>query len=503
MDSPFSFILKKLTCGIMSIIILGLGPGDRRYLTLEANAVLADAQKIYLRTARHPVVEELPDHLRLVDFDSLYEEAESFSEIYHQIANEIIDLGRLAADSDQEIIYAVPGHPMVGETTTSLILEQAERESIPVRIVLGLSFIEPTLSLLKIDGLDGVQLFDALEVAGYNHPPLNCDRPTLLAQLYSRQIASELKLSLMSTFPDDHEVVLVHGAGTIDQMAVPTPLYKIDRSSDLSHLTCLFVPPLKEPGSLTSFAETVAILRSPDGCPWDQEQTPQSLRSGLLEETGEVLAAIDAGDHQALSEELGDLLYHIIMQIQMASEDGLFKLSEVIGGIDAKLKRRHPHVWGDVELSNSDEVIQTWEDIKSQEKTRCDSILDNIPAALPALARAQMIQHRVKGVGFDWPTIGGVFDKIEEEIEELNSSLDDSEKARELGDLFFALVNWSRWLGLDAETVLREANSRFEDRFRRLELMATTQMVDLTDLDIGELELLWETVKSFELHEDG
>jgi tetrapyrrole methylase family protein/MazG family protein len=346
-------------------------------------------------------------------------------------------------------------------------------------------------------------LFDALEVAGYNHPPLNCDRPTLLAQLYSRQIAGELKLVLMSTFPDDHEVVLVHGAGTIDQIAVPIPLYKIDRSKNLSHLTSLFVPPLKEPGSLTTFAETVAILRGPEGCPWDQEQTPQSLRSTLLEETGEVLAAIDSGDPQALSEELGDLLYHIIMQIQMASEEGLFQLSDVIGGIDAKLRRRHPHVWGDVELSNSDEVIQTWEDIKSQEKTRTDSILDNIPAALPALARAQMIQHRAKGVGFDWPSIEGVFDKIEEEIGELNSSVDDSEKARELGDVFFSLVNWSRWLGLDAETALREANSRFEKRFRRLEHMATAQSFDLTDLDISELELLWETAKNFELLEDG
>ena len=486
----------------MSIIILGLGPADSRYLTLEANDILAKAQTIYLRTARHPIVDELPEHLTLVDFDYLYEEAEDFNEIYRQIATKIIDLGRASADRDQFIIYAVPGHPMVGETTTLLILSEAELESIPVRIVAGLSFIEPALSLLKVDTLDGLQIFDVLEVAGYHHPPIDPDRPALLAQIYNRQVASQLKLALMAIYPDEHQVVLVHKAGTRDQRAVQTPLYEIDRGKHLSHLTSLFVPSIKESGSLSTFAETVAILRSPDGCPWDQEQTPKSLRSGLLEETGEVLEAIDAGDPEALAEELGDLLYHIVMQIQMANEELYFKMSDVIGGIDAKLKRRHPHVWGDVKLSNSEEVIQIWEAIKSREKSKTGSVVDNVPKGLPALARAQMIQNRVKGVGFDWPSIEGVFDKIAEEIGELNSSADDRERSRELGDVFFAIVNWSRWSGIDAETALREANSRFEDRFRRMEREAAAKNIDLRALNIDELEELWNEAKKYYDHKE-
>ena len=479
----------------MSIIILGLGPADIRYLTLEANDILANTHTLYLRTTRHPVVRELPDHLRMIDFDQYYEEAENFDEIYQQIATKIVNLGRAAAEGNQDIVYAVPGHPLVGETTTSLILSKADKESIPVRIVAGLSFIEPTLSLLRIDGLDGLQIFDALEVAGYHHPPIDPDRPAFLAQIFNRQAASELKLALMALYPDEHEVILVHQAGTVHQIAVQQPLYEIDRDQGLSHLTSLFIPPLKEPGSLSSFTETIAILRSPKGCPWDQEQTPESLRGGILEETGEVLEAIDDGDPESLAEELGDLLYHIVMQVQMANEQGLFQMSDVIGGIDAKLKRRHPHVWGEVKLSNSDEVIKTWEDIKSQEKSKSDSVLDNIPKALPALAWAQTIQNRVKGVGFDWPTIEGVLDKISEEIGELNSSSNDKERARELGDVFFAIVNWSRWLGLDAESALREANSRFERRFRHIERTAAAENLDLKKLNIDELEEYWGKAK--------
>jgi tetrapyrrole methylase family protein/MazG family protein len=269
----------------------------------------------------------------------------------------------------------------------------------------------------------------------------------------------------------------------------------IDRSKKLSHLTSLYVSPLPDSASLNALAETVAILRGPDGCPWDQEQTPKSLRSGLLEEASEVLAAIDEEDNDSLAEELGDLLYHIVMQAQIASEENLFRLSDVITGIRSKLIRRHPHIWDDWQVANSEEVIQNWEHLKRSEKGKLNSMMDNLPSALPALARAQFIQNRVSKIGFDWKTIQGVKSKVDEEINELERASDMRMKVHEMGDILFALVNLARWLGIDAEIALREGNMRFEHRFREMEQIAANGDLDLAMMDIEDLEALWQEAK--------
>jgi tetrapyrrole methylase family protein/MazG family protein len=243
-------------------------------------------------------------------------------------------------------------------------------------------------------------------------------------------------------------------------------------------------------------AETVAILRSPEGCPWDQEQTPQSLRSGFLEEASEVLEALDVNDMEGLREELGDVFYHLVMQIQMASEAEEFRLTDVIAGIDAKLKYRHPHVWGDWQVSDSEEVVQNWEMLKAKEKTdRSESLVDNIPQALPALARSQKLQDRVRKVGFDWPTIEGVYDKVQEEILELREATLPEHQVEELGDLLFVVVNLANWLNLDAESALREANLKFSLRFKALEKLAEKRQLNLDAMAIDDLEVLWQEVK--------
>lgn len=310
-------------------------------------------------------------------------------------------------------------------------------------------------------------------------------------------IASELKLALMSIYPDAHEVGLVHGAGTDEQVVERVPLYEIDRITHSAHLTTLFVPPLPLSSTLSSLAETVAILRAPGGCPWDQEQTPQSMRSGFLEEASEVLAALDEDDAEALCEELGDLLYHIVMQVQMAAEEELFKLTDVLAGIDTKLKRRHPHVWGDWQVADSAEVVRNWEQIKTQEKAAApQSLLDNIPAALPALARSQKIQDRVNKVGFDWPDVAGVWAKLEEEIKELHAAATPEERTAELGDILFVIVNLARWLGVDAETALRETNLRFSRRFQGVEQLAQTRSLSLAEMDFAAMDALWQEIKN-------
>ncbi len=311
-------------------------------------------------------------------------------------------------------------------------------------------------------------------------------------------MASEVKLTLSAHYPDEHEVVLIHGAGTTNQVIERTPLYGIDRSDLLAHLTTLFVPALPYASTLAALAETVAHLRGPDGCPWDQEQTRQSMRATFLEEASEVLEALDDEDVPAICEELGDMLYHLVMQSQIALEQDEFRLTDVIAGIDAKLKRRHPHVWGDWQVADSNEVIRNWEKIKDEERQGAEarpSLLDNMPSAMPSLARAQKMQGRVKRVGFDWPDISGVVAKVTEEINEVNAAGKMKDHEHEVGDLIFAVVNWARWLGVDAESALRMANRRFERRFRVVEDLAEQRNSELSSLDLDVLDEMWEAAK--------
>ena len=475
----------------MGITIVGLGPGNGRFLTRIAWDVLSQAEVVYLRTERHPAVADLPASVMRRSFDHIYDTADSFESVYETIVAQLLELALR-----EPVIYAVPGHPFVGESTVTRLVAQAEAAGIPVEVVAGLSFVEPCLTAVHQDGMDGVQIFDAIEVAQYLYPPVNPDFPLVLGQVYSRMLASELKLVLTAVYPDEHPVTLIHQAGDDDQSIEQVPLYAIDRSDQVSHLTSLFVPPLPTPSTLNALAETVAILRSPDGCPWDQEQTPQSLRSGFLEEASEVLVALDEDDMGGLREELGDVLYHLVMQTQMASEAEEFRLAEVIAAIDAKLKYRHPHVWGDWQVSDSAEVVANWELLKAQEKAdRSESLVDNIPQALPALAYSQKLQGRVRKVGFDWPSIDGVYEKLQEEVVELQTAVSPEHQAEELGDLLFVTVNLAKWLDIDAESALREANAKFSRRFRTLEKLAQSRQLRLAEMDLDSLEALWQEVK--------
>jgi tetrapyrrole methylase family protein/MazG family protein len=476
----------------MGITIVGMGPGDIDHLTRQAWDLLAAADNVYLRTKYHPVVNDLSFLADVQSFDQLYESAINFDELYETIAAEVI------AKADAGVVYAVPGHPLVGESSVTAILSHAPAQGIDVQIIPGMSFVEPVLAAVQQDALDGLQIFDAVQIAAFNQPPLNTDVPVLLGQVYNRFVAGTVKISLMALYPDDHEVVLVHAAGTKSQTVEKILLYEIDRSDRLAHLTSLYVPPLPLASSLQSFAETVAYLRGPDGCPWDQEQTRQSLRSDFLEEVAEALDALDNDVPEAIQEELGDILYHLVMQAQIASELGEFTLGDVIAGIESKLRRRHPHVWGDLQVSSTVEVLHNWQQLKKKENEEVDregSVLRNVPSALPSLARAQEIQNRVRTVGFDWPSVDGVVAKVNEELSELQEEHQKERISAEMGDVLFALVNWARWLDVNAEIALREAIARFVRRFNRMEDIAKRRDRKLTDLNMRELDELWEEAK--------
>ncbi len=254
-------------------------------------------------------------------------------------------------------------------------------------------------------------------------------------------------------------------------------------------------------GKISEFqtlVDIVARLRAPGGCPWDREQTHESLKRNLLEEAHEALEAIDSGDPSALTEEFGDLLVQIAFHADIAREAEQFDSGDVIARANRKLVRRHPHVFGDKSVSDAREVERNWERIKAEERASAGvrkSPVDGIPASLPALAASQLMQDRVARAGFEWDDVSGVLDKIKEEIEEFRQARTQQERVHELGDIFFALVNLSRWTDAHAEDVLRQANERFRRRYQGMEKLAEQRGLDFDALPLEQKEELWQEVK--------
>lgn len=480
------------------IVLLGLGPGEAHLLTRQAWEILSTSQEIYVRTRQHPALRGLPSGLQIYSFDELYERGEDFTEVYAQIVERVLELGQ----RPEGVIYAVPGHPFVAEATCPEIARRARQMGLPLRIIEGLSFIEPTLSALGVDVLPQLSLVDALEMVTAHVPPFPPSAPALVAQIHSRAVASDVKLTLMAVYPDEHRVHLVHAAGTSQELVESLPLYAIDHSPHIGLLTTLYVPPLGVAASFEAFQEVIAHLRAPEGCPWDREQTHQSLRSHLLEEAYEVLSAIDAGDMEALREELGDLLLQVVLHAQIASEEGDFNMADVLKGIHDKIVRRHPHVFGGLELKDVQGVLQNWERLKEAERIENGkgdaSLLDGVALTLPALVQAEEYQKRAARVGFDWPDVEGVMEKVREELKEVLQANEAATRSAEIGDLLFAVVNLARWYGVDAESALRQANSRFRRRFARIEAAARAQGRSISNISPDEMEALWQAAKEQE-----
>ena len=249
---------------------------------------------------------------------------------------------------------------------------------------------------------------------------------------------------------------------------------------------------------LDSFAALegiVARLRAPDGCPWDRKQTHVSLKPYLIEEAYEVLQALDEENSDELCEELGDLLLQILLHAQIAREAGEFEMKDVIHGIAAKLIRRHPHVFGNSQAGNAEEVEQEWELLKQDERKEGESLLSGVPKGMPALSYSHSIQRRAAGVGFDWKEFGGVLDKLAEEVQELEQASTQQQKIHEFGDILFSLVNAARWQEVNLEEALRLANTRFCQRFGYMEEICRRREVSLRDLSLEEQDALWDEAK--------
>jgi tetrapyrrole methylase family protein/MazG family protein len=439
------------------IQIVGLGPGPVEQLTLAAWQAVTEATVLLLRTERHPCVDVLKTQLapgvQVQSCDDLYETHAAFDAVYGAVVERALAL----AEKHGELVYAVPGHPCVGEMTTPLLRQRAAEVGIDVEIVAGLSFIEPSFAAVGIDPMDGAQLLDAMIVARQHHPMVDVNLPLLLAQLYARWLASDLKLTLLNAYPEDHPVTLIQAAGTAQQRLMTLPLAELDRGEHFDHLTSLYVPPLPAHSSFTSLQELVAHLRAPEGCPWDREQTLASLRSDLLDECAELLEAIDAetdGSDQsaAISEELGDVLLSAVMMTQIATEEGRFQMGDVMRGVVTKLIRRHPHVFGDTVVDSVDHVLANWDAIKAQEKAEKGvqpSPLDGVPPALPALEKARKLQSKAAKAGLlDRSALA----KADPALAALLGAAPDE---AQFGELLWRLVALAHLHDVDAENALR------------------------------------------------
>jgi len=361
------------------------------------------------------------------------------------------------------------------------------------------NLIASTFETLRITPPPKLTLLEAQTLSSAHYPPFPPDIPALLTGIDSRELALQSKLVLRMNYPEDHPVFLVDAGSMKEEKLGELEI------GDFSNSTCLYLPSLGEGTSLEAFAEIVAHLRAPDGCPWDQKQTHQTLRTHLLEESYETLTAMDENDSAGMCEEFGDLLLQIVLNSQIARETDEFSLPQVIKGIYDKIVRRHPHVFGNVELNGVDGVLQNWEKIKEKERKengvveKEKGLLDGVASALPALTQALEYQERAARVGFDWPEVEGVLDKVREEIEEIKQAQNINEVAAELGDLFFVLVNLARWRKVDAESALRGTNMKFKKRFAYVEQGAKKQDRNLSDMTLEEMDTLWIEAKKLGL----
>ncbi len=481
------------------LTIVGLGPGPRQQLTAEADAVLQCGQPLFLRTRVHPLTADLPP---FESFDVLYEESPDFPSVYNGIVSRL-----LTSLAEGPVIYAVPGHPMVGEQTVAKLIPAAKAAGHTVRVVPGVSALEALYASLAVDPSEGLVILDALAVTPEMLQP---SLPTIILQVYLPRIAADLKLTLMERYPDDHVVTMVQAAGDPDAERQDTgPLSLIDRLTWVDHLTSLYIPPTDEAIDLepdgdaidgvARLVDTVAYLRSPEGCPWDQEQTPKTLTRYVLEEAYEVVTAIESDNPDAVEDELGDLLLQVVLQSQIAREDGTFDLDSVAARQAEKLIRRHPHVFGDLAADDADAVRVQWEEIKAVERAAQASVLDGVALALPALVRADKIQRRAARVGFDWPDLPGIWDKVAEEIAEVREAVsrDIPEAIKdEVGDLLYAVVNVARYLNVEPEEALRLATTKFSGRFHRMEAAAKASGRDLAGLTLDEWDAYWNAAKT-------
>jgi len=474
------------------VVVVGLGPAGADLLLPAARAALERVAVRFVRTARHPAVDDLAaDGIMLEPLDLLYDQADDLDTVYAAIADRVVETARERG----EILYAVPGSPTIAERSVELI----RAAGIDVELIPGISFVDLAWWRLGIDPMHGARVVDArsfaIDAAGSSGP-------MLLAQCDSQLVCSEVKLSLLESLPPDHEVTVLQRLGLPDERVFTVALADVDRDIEPDHLTSLFV----DTGSTAvgpELARLVALterLRGPGGCPWDAAQTHYSLRRHVLEEAYEVVEAIEdlpadapkgdipPGAYDALEDELGDLLFQVMIQSVLASEAGAFTVADVARAVHTKLVRRHPHVFGGVRVNDASEVVTNWEQIKKAEQDDA-SLVASVSSGLPALIAAQKLFRKGASIG-----LAPGFD-----LSEATGRLADADDAgfeAALGSALAAAVALGREHDVDAESALASWTRRYKEQFRRMEQLAADAGIDLSQADAARVRELWDRAAS-------
>ena len=490
------------------ILVVGLGPGSEEMISLGVLEKLKNSPNVILRTEIHPIVEKFSHWgISYQSMDGYYQANQSFAEVYQAIIEVLIQEAR----KKEEVVYAVPGSPLIAETTVELLKARALKEGIEVEILPALSFLDAIYPLIRIDPIQGLQIIDGLNLKVEN---INTNVGLLICQVYSRLIASEVKLDLLQCYEGDLEITVIKGAGLKESERVERlPLYQLDHLNWIDHLTTVYIPPAPRATPLTCrypldpLTQVMDKLLGPEGCPWDRKQDHKSLKPYLIEESYEVIEAIDNGNMYKLCEELGDLLLQVVFHGKLAEEQGDFDLNQVIEVITEKMVRRHPHVFAGLHVNGTKEVLNNWEMIKAQEKGNNveKGLLDKVPRGLSPLIQAFKLQEKAATVGFDWSDLAGPWNKVFEELEELNGAIHtelgnnrQERIALELGDVLFALVNLSRFLKVSPEDALFATIRKFRLRFAFIEEQVKGTGKDIKEFTLEELDYWWSIAKNQE-----
>lgn len=481
------------------VTIVGLGPGGPEYVTTQTVDAIAAIEHRFLRTTRHPSASLVPD---AVSFDDVYEAADTFADVYTEIVERLVT----AATEHGQVLYAVPGSPLVLERSVRRLVDDARVECM---VLPAMSFLDVAYARLGIDPVEAhVRLVDghdfAVAAAGDTGP-------LFVAHAHANWVLSDIKLAVDGASGEE-PVVILQRLGTPEERITHTTWAELDRTVEADHLTCLYIPRLGVPvgASLVRFHQLARTLR--EQCPWDREQTHQSLVKYLLEETYEVvdaLSALDADDPNTdveLIEELGDLLYQIEFHATIAEQQGRFTIADVADGIHDKLVRRHPHVFPvagrTVVADDAGTVVANWDAIKHAERSQKGngrtSVFDGVAESQPSLSYAYHVQRKAAKVGFDWPEVSAALPKIAEEAGELAEAIDHGDTSHiddELGDLLFAVVNVARHLDIEPEASLRAATHKFRRRFEAVERLAAERGIVLGQADLATLDVLWDEIK--------
>ncbi len=480
------------------IKILGLGPGSEEYLTFGAVQELEKNQKIFLRTEKNPVVEFLKrKNIEYSTYDSFYEENGNFDDIFKNISDDLIK----KYETYEDIVYAVPGHPLIGEKSVVNLIKTCKENNVEYKIIPSTSFIDLLMEKLYLDPTEGLKIIDAFDI---KNQILDKRIGTIITQIYDVFIASEVKLRLLEFYNDETEIIYVKAAGIKGKESIRhIKLYELDMQEDIDYLISIYIPrDVSNKKDFNDLVQIIDILRSEDGCPWDKVQTHKSLRKAMIEEAYEVVDAIDREDDESMIEELGDVLLQVVFHAALGNDDGYFNMTDIIEGICNKMISRHPHVFGNEEhISTAEGVLGKWDDLKKKEKGYSNLIdeIKGITKGLPATLRAHKIQQKAKKIGFDFENVNEAVEKLKEEIKEVldvynMGNMDKIEE--EVGDLLFSSVNVARLLKIDEEISLNKTVDKFIKRLSYIQQCARENNKVLEELTLDEMNKLWERSKN-------